>query len=273
VVDRYYADHVTGHSRDELAAVLERVAPPAALLGGWAVTLRVDEAFRDRHGRRYVGSRDIDLGVHVDPAWDAAELRERPVGRTLDAIRTELDFGSSRFGFTKTVAWETGERLSEDEAADRPPHESFQIDVDVIPDTDELAAFREAFGFEPPAEPLLSAAFAGAASPLADAGPWSLPVGVVLPDPHVLAAMKVRALPERTAHHKRVKDVADLYALLWYTEPIDAVIDDVAALLDAADADRFDGASIDAYYDDVASLLSLEQDAVSGPIERLRRRL
>jgi len=45
---------------------------------------------------------------------------------------------------------------------------------------------------------------------------WDAPAEVRLAPRALLAAMKVRAFPERDKSHKRLKDLADLHALLWY---------------------------------------------------------
>jgi hypothetical protein len=41
---------------------------------------------------------------------------------------------------------------------------------------------------------------------------------VVLPQPHVLVAMKLNSAPNRDKENKRIKDIADIYALLWYSD-------------------------------------------------------
>lgn len=61
------ADEVTAFSESELQHLLEMASPSVCLLGGWAVHIHVTDAFHEEHGRSYIGSRNIDLGVHVDP--------------------------------------------------------------------------------------------------------------------------------------------------------------------------------------------------------------
>ena len=154
-----YSDEVTEFSESELQQLLEITAPPVALLGGWAVHLHVNSPFEAEHGREYIGSRDIDLGVHVDPEWDIETLQSKPVSRTLDAVESELSYNRGRFGFYQYFHRTSKERLCDEEAAEYPQHEIFRVDIDVLPSTDELDAFAEAFGFRPPAEPLLNPVF------------------------------------------------------------------------------------------------------------------
>lgn len=94
-----YAEAVTTLSENELRDVVSVAEPPACLLGGWAVHLHVTSGFREEQGRSYIGSRDIDLGVHVEPEWTAPDLRDAPVATTLERIEEELGYNRGRFGF------------------------------------------------------------------------------------------------------------------------------------------------------------------------------
>ncbi len=76
MVRQYYADEITGISEEELRPLCQTVEPPACLLGGWAVHLHVNDGFRDAYGREYIGSRDVDLGFHVDPDWSGTNWRQ-----------------------------------------------------------------------------------------------------------------------------------------------------------------------------------------------------
>lgn len=81
----------------------------------------------------------------------------------------------------------------------------------------DLDTFHEVFGFRPPAEPLLRHVFADdAAQPLTQFRSWDVPDALRVVDPDLLAAMKIRSIPDRDRGQKRVKDVADLHALLWH---------------------------------------------------------
>lgn len=269
MVVQYYTDQITEYSRREVETVFRHVAPPAALLGGWAVHLQVNGEFETVEGHSYIGSRDIDIGVHVDPAWDDADLRSQPVGETIRGIGSELEFDRSRFGFKKTVDRETGETLTEEEATEFDLFNLFEVYIDIIPDTPDLDAFDQTFGFRPPDEPLLAQAFDGRSTPLSDLVDWTIPSSIVLVDPDVLAAMKVRSMPDRSKLEKQVKDIADLYVLLWYTEPVEVMIDAVDRLVTAEDKERFSSAVDQAWYEEVAEVLDVNVATVRGAIDRL----
>lgn len=271
MVRQYYVDQVTDLSEQELQSVFDVAEPPVCLLGGWAVHLHVNPQFEEEHGRQYIGSRDIDLGVHVNPEWKPEELPETPVGDSITRIR-ELGYTKSRFGFVQNFHRDNGDRISEDEASQYDMHEIFQVYIDIIPDTSELEPFREVFGFKPPAEPFLKPVFEeGMGEPLRDHVSWEASREAKIVSPEVLAAMKTRSLPDRDKSHKRVKDVADLHALLWYTKDYS---DMRSALLQRAsneDIQRLEEAVSREVFENAAQLLQVNPDIVENSITRLFR--
>ena len=193
----YYVPQVTELSEQELHAVFEAADPPVCLLGGWAVHLHVTPGFHSEHGREYIGSRDIDIGVHVDASWTGEDLPETPVGDSISAIEA-LGYTKSRFGFVQNFLRDSQDRISEAEASEHSMHEVFQVYVDIIPDTTELEKFRDVFGFKPPAEPLLAPVFEeDKGGQLAEHVSWSPPAEKLIVSPELLAAMKIRSIPDR----------------------------------------------------------------------------
>ena len=269
MVERYYVDNVTQFSKDELQNVLRASTPPICLLGDWAVHFHVNEPFRGATGREYIGSRDIDLGIHVDPESSPEELEDRAVGQTLRGIE-EQGFQRSRFGFKKTVDRETGVTLSEEAARTSAMHELFEIYIDLLPDRREPENFEEAFGFRPPAEPLLQPVFEeDAGEPLTDHVGFEVTEDVLIADVPVLVAMKVHSTPDRNKNQKRVKDIADIHSLLWYVDDIAKVIDETAVYLDSGDIERFDNSVSETLVDQAASLISVDSDVVRASTNRL----
>jgi len=265
-----YVDAVTTLSERELQDIITAASPPVCLLGGWAVHLHVTEGFQDAYDRPYIGSRDIDLGIHVETDWTTEEISTSSVATTLQQIEDELGYTRGRFGFYQQFHRDTGERLSDEEAKDQPPHNIFRVDIDIIPDTTALDAFHDVFGFRPPAEPLLEPAFtAGRAAPLGEYVSWDAPAEVLLAAPELLAAMKIRALPQRDKSHKRLKDLADLHALLWYVTEYGELQEAVQTHLSDDDITTFRDAITDALYDRAARLIGVDATLVSQSIERL----
>jgi hypothetical protein len=269
VVRQYYVPQVTELSEQQLESVFEVVEPPVCLLGGWAVHLHVNPGFQSEHGREYIGSRDIDLGVHVDTGWSDTEIAGKPVGKSISAIE-ELGYTKSRFGFVQNFLRDTQERISEEEANQYGMHEVFQVYVDVIPDTAELEKFRDAFGFKPPAEPLLESVFEESiGEPLSDYVSWSPQPEKQIVPPELLAAMKVRSLPDRDKSHKRVKDVADLHALLWYVKDYNEMKTGVKKHVSDQDLTRLDKAVSQEVFEDAAQLLQINPQIITESIQRL----
>ena len=271
MVRQYYVPQVTALSEQELQAVFEAAQSPVCLLGGWAVHLHVSPGFHSEHGREYIGSRDIDIGVHVDASWIEEEFPKTSVGNSISAIE-DLGYTKSRFGFVQNFRRDTQDRISEAEASEHSMHDVFQVYVDVIPDTTELDTFRDAFGFKPPAEPLLGPVFEeGKGEQLAEYVEWSPSADKLIVPPELLAAMKVRSFPDRDKSHKRVKDVADLHSLLWYVTDYGEMKTGALEYLSNSDAEQFADAMDDSVFEDAATLLQIEPGLISNSVTRFLR--
>ncbi|WP_436900271.1 nucleotidyl transferase AbiEii/AbiGii toxin family protein [Halovenus halobia] len=269
MVRQYYVDQVTELSEQELQSVFHVAEPPVCLLGGWAVHLHVNPQFEAEHGRQYIGSRDIDLGVHVNPDWTQENLPDTPVGKSVTLIE-ELGYTKSRFGFVQNFHRDNGDRISEEEASQYDMHEIFQVYIDLIPDTAELEQFREVFGFKPPAEPLLKPVFQDdEGDPLTDHVSWEAPGDVKIVPPEILAAMKTRSLPDRDKSHKRVKDVADLHALLWYAKDYNQIKSDLLKRTSEEDINRLEHTVDEELFENAAQLLQINPEIIENSITRL----
>ena len=228
------------------------------------------DGFRDAHGRPYIGSRDIDLGVHVDPEWSTADLQAAPVTTTLERIETDLGYSRGRFGFFRQYHRETGDRLTEEEARNQPAHNVFRVDIDIIPDTTALDVFEDTFGFRPLTEPLLAPVSADdGGEPLDDHVSWTVPSGVRLAPSASLAAMKIRVFPEREKSHKRLKDLADLHALLWYVGEYTTMRSAVRDRVPDGDVETFRAGVSEDLYDRAARLIEVDATIVQQSIEQL----
>lgn len=271
MVRQYYVPQVTELSEQELQAIFEAAEPPVCLLGGWAVHLHVNDGFQAEHGREYIGSRDIDIGVHIDPAWTEPELGDTPVATSISEIQA-LGYTKSRFGFVQNFHRDTQDRISEGAAADYGMHEVFQVYVDLIPDTTELDVFTEVFGFSPPAETLLNPVFVDdVGERLSEYVSWSPSDEKLIVPPELLAAMKIRSLPDRDKSHKRVKDIADLHSLLWYVKDYNEMVDGVFEYISTSDVSRLEGAVDDAVFMNAAQLLQIDDQLISDSIQHLIR--
>lgn len=90
---------------------------------------------------------------------------------------------------------------------------------------------------------------------------------IVTPD--LLAAMKIRSIPDRTKNHKLVKDVLDLYALLWYIEDLGAMLSAARSWVTDEDVEAAQRSITDTEYDSASSLVGINADQVKNTITRL----
>jgi len=217
-----YSDTETEVSKRHLKQIFADV-DEGCLLGGWAVYLNVNDGFRRENGRDYVGSRDIDVGFFIEPG---ISLVETEFARVFYGLQS-AGFKGQSFRMYKVFDRETGEELSDAEASGKFGFEVLNLYVDLVVDRIP-EGFAEVFGFVPIDEPLLEDVYS---SDRIKEVEWEgLKLRVV--DPVYLVCMKLRSVGSRTRDHKRVKDVADLFALFWYGGvPIGELRSDVVGVL------------------------------------------
>ncbi len=142
------------------------------------------------------------------------------------------------------------------------------MDIDILPDTSALDAVQNAFGFRPPSEPLLEPGFEDdAGEPLTEFGDWTPATEVTIALAGLLAAMKGRSAPQRDRSHKRLKDLLDLHALLWYVTDYDKIRTVVRDQLTDTDIDEFSAMSSDELYEGAAGLVDIDPAVVQQSIE------
>ncbi len=207
-----YDPYETEISELHLGKVLKKVRGDVCLLGGWATFQIVGKNFENTHGVGYTGSRDIDLGFHVDRNWTDEQLRASDLPAAMGVLES-MGFWPLSFRFAKDFESETRRELSPEESAKLPRHEIFQLYVDPIVDHIH-PNIKSILGFIPIDEPLLSLVLSDGLGTTVK----SFGTRVLLPQPHVLVAMKLNSVPNRDKEHKRIKDIADLYSLLWFSD-------------------------------------------------------
>jgi hypothetical protein len=213
-------------SQEYLKRIISEVKETACLLGGWAVYLTVGENFRREHGRDYMGSRDIDLGFHIEKGWSKDELENSSLAIAVKTL-SAMNFEPIGFRLVKHFHIDSKRELHGEEEQRTPSHEIFNLYVDPVVDHIPPEA-RDIFGFVPIDEPILEHSFIGLRyRTIAFYGK-----DVLLPLPHVLLATKLKSVRQRDKEYKRIKDIADIYALSWYSnEKLAAVKAALAAIL------------------------------------------
>jgi len=209
-----YETYETGISSRYLKTVVDKLEEPICLIGGWAVYHSVNENFRTATGRNYIGSRDIDLGFHFETQWNEETILESSFSRSLQIIENQLRFMPVGFRYLKEFHIETEKELSDNEVKNTPMHFIFPLYIDPIVDIIH-PKFHDIFKFNPIDEPLLEMVFTEKTNRITDR---SLGKNLWLPQTHVLLATKLNSVVKRDKEHKRLKDIADIFALLWFTD-------------------------------------------------------
>lgn len=201
-----YDEFETRTSYNYLKEVINSLNEPICMLGGWAVFFHVNNRFQKAQGRPYLGSRDIDLGFHMEE-----DLTKSALSQTISILKEKLKFKPLSFRMMKEIHTETAEEIKDGEIV--PAHFIFPMYVDLIVDTIPKN-FKRTFGFDPIDEPLLKIAFEKREHVIMKEFEKKL----LLPKPELLLAMKINSLPGRDKEHKRIKDICDIFALAWYTD-------------------------------------------------------
>ena len=124
-----------------------------------------------------------------------------------------MGFKSVSFRLVKDFDIDTGKELTPEESAKLPLYQIFQLYIDPIVDCIN-PEIKNLLGFVPIDEPLLSLVF----QEKMHKTQLVLGKNVSIPEPHVMLAMKINSAPRRDKEHKLTKDIADIYALLWYSD-------------------------------------------------------
>jgi len=199
-------------SEKYLEKVFSLIKGNICLLGGWATYHIVNKNFEKINGRKYIGSRDIDIGFHIDKNWSETQLKNSEFSAAIKQIE-DMGFNPISFRLVKDFNLETGKELTPEESARLSQHQIFHLFVDPVVDYIH-PRIKHILGFTPIDEPLLALVFAqklGNTTKL-------FGTNILLPKTHVLLAMKLNSVTDRDQEHKKIKDIADIYALLWFSD-------------------------------------------------------
>lgn len=204
-----YEEFETRTSYKYLRQVIDCLQEPVCILGGWAVFFHVNKKFQESQGHPYLGSRDIDVGFHIDKNTSANALQKSSLVQSIKILE-KLNFKSVSFRMFKDIHTETGQEIIE--GKNTPSHYVFPMYVDLIVDNIS-PTLKEIIGFTPIDEPLLELAFSGESTLVKE-----FDKKVLLPSVTLLLAMKINSLPQRQKDHKKTKDLCDIFSLLWYAD-------------------------------------------------------
>ena len=207
-----YSEHEINISKANLSTVASSVPSPLCLLGGWAVFLLVNKNFKKMHGREYHGSKDIDLGFYFSIQEDEDSLKKSLFNKSIIALK-EIGFTPQSFRMVQIYHHEAMKPLTEEESKRIPAYNLFHFYVDLmvnrVPDK-----IHDVLGVTPADEPMITQIFEKKLYKTITA----FDVKVLLPNPELMLATKLNWVLKRTKDHKRIKDIADIYALIWHTD-------------------------------------------------------
>jgi hypothetical protein len=172
----------------------------------------VNKNFEKITGKKYIGSRDIDIGFQIHRNWTEEQLKKSKFSAAIKQIE-DMGFRSVSFRLVKDFDLETGKELTPTESAKLPQYQIFNLFVDPIVDYIH-PKIKNVLGFVPIDEPLLYLVFTKKLSTTLKL----FGTNVMLPKAHTLLAMKLNSVINRDQEHKRIKDIADIYAILWFSD-------------------------------------------------------
>jgi len=207
-----YNEFETKTSYKYLKQIVSILDEPICILGGWAVYLTVNDNFKETEGRNYLGSRDIDLGFHIDKNLIQEQLNNTTMSKSLRLIEKE-GFKPQGFRYYKEINYETGEEITLEDIKTTPTHNIFTIFIDPIVDYIH-PSFQKILKFNPADESLLSPVFQNKKYRIELQQFNKL---LWLPSPAILLATKLKSVSNRTRDEKLIKDICDIYALSWYS--------------------------------------------------------
>lgn len=256
-----YENYETDISKDNLVTVFSKVTAPLCLLGGWAVYLTVNVNYKNDKGRDYHGSKDIDLGFHFSNNETEESLKKSAFNQSIIALEG-IGFYSIGFRMVQQYHRETRKTLTPEEAKKIPLHDIFSLYVD--PMVDNIPKnIRDVLGITPADEKLLALVFEkGEFIEIEEFG-----VKIILPKPEVLLATKLISLPRRPIDHKKWKDIADIYALMWYSgSKLEKMKSGVLKFLSQKDIEKTFSKIEDSDYKTAAEAIGVELDEMKNVI-------
>jgi hypothetical protein len=265
MTEELYESIETDMAQEALKSLPREFREPLVVIGGWGVYLTVNRSFVDEHGASYLGSKDIDLGFHIDGNLSPRELKKTSFARVLEHLDRIGYTPSGSYRYCKIIRRSTQQILTEEDAREVPIYDLFYLYVDLLVDhihPDHNTVFK----IKVLDEPLLARAFDGNLFQEITYEGYNL----LVPTPEVLLAMKLKSLPNRQKDDKLLKDACDIYALLWHS-PID--FKDLISTIHRNHRNLSEKA-MDAISDEIeieaARHLGVEHERYSGTVNQLR---
>lgn len=225
-----YSQNETHLSSEYLRQIFGNTNDGVCLVGGWAVYASVNKSFSKELGRDYIGSRDVDLGFHINSGWTDKQLQNSPLSKIQSLLVEQLGF--QLYGNCRYAKWfdnDTEKELTNDEKKSKPLYEIFVLYVDILTDNNH-EKIKSTLKIQPFDEYILQHVFnTDKQRTFVDI----FDISVMVPKIPVLLATKINSISRRKEEHKRIKDVADSFALVRFSDDSFEVIrNDLQQILD-----------------------------------------
>ncbi len=200
--------------------------------GDWAVYFTVNDYFKEQKDMNYIGSQDIDIGFALEPMMGKTDLESTKLFKMLNILE-QNGYNPSMFGYKKDIPFEVIGLLK-----DEGKEKMFTLYVDILVNS-YPPSYQDIHRYSFFEVPLIENVYNNEKFQVKIP---KISKYLFIPTREMISAMKILALPSRGEHHKMVKDLCDLYALIWFADKSpDKIIDEISELLEPRSFDLLKG--------------------------------
>lgn len=193
------------------------------ICGGWAVYFIVNDYFKDQKNRNYIGSQDIDIGFSLKPMMGKTDLESTNLFKMMNILEKN-GYKPSMLGYKKDIPFKNIDIL-ENEGKE----ETFTIYVDILVNSYPQSyqdIHQNSFFEVPLIENIYNDKKYRIKIP-------EISKSLFIPSREMMIAMKIISLPSRGKNHKMIKDLCDLYTLIWSSDQNpDKIINELSEILE-----------------------------------------
>jgi len=178
----------------------------------------------------YIGSQDIDIGFSLKPMMTKNELKSTDLFKTMEILESN-GYKLEGFRYKKDVTYSN---IGIHDVVDES--ETFTLYVDILVNSypPSLYDIYPNCFFE---VPLIEQIYNNSKYQVKL---LSISDYLFVPTREILTAMKINSISSRgNAHHKKVKDLCDIYGLLWFSKKnVNEIIDDMLDFINVRSLER-----------------------------------
>ena len=204
-----YDTQCTTLSLETLKTLTDIINFPVCLCGGWAVYFTINQHFKQKKKRDYIGSQDIDIGFFLPPMMTKSELESTTLFKTINLLESQ-GFQPEGFRYKKEIQINNQKTIKR-----HPTQDLFVLYVDILVNSypPSLYDLHPHCFFE---VPLIENIYQDEKNQVRIP---RISNDLFIPTRPLLTAMKIQSFPSRgQSHHKKIKDLCDLYSLLWFSK-------------------------------------------------------